>query len=103
MDKGKLETIDADDSSLLDNPLDKQRTNRRLPVPQIPQNGLSLDSKAKLHRKRECAVQILKAAMLINTDTISKMDVPKSYHESLPKVRYIDEKCWTTFWLSVYF
>lgn len=87
VEKGKSENIGTDDSSLFEEPLDKQKANWQLPVPQIPQNGLSLDSKTKLQRKRECASQILKAAMSINTDAISKMEVPKSYLESLPKVR----------------
>jgi PRONE (Plant-specific Rop nucleotide exchanger) len=57
-----------------------------LPVPRVPPGGLSEETRKRLHHKRECANQILKAAMAINGNALAEMDVPESYLESLPKV-----------------
>ncbi|KAI3508528.1 hypothetical protein L1887_23536 [Cichorium endivia] len=56
-----------------------------LPVPRVPSGGLQEDTKKQLTHKRECANQILKAAMSINSIALSDMEVPESYFESLPK------------------
>jgi hypothetical protein len=40
----------------------------------------------QLQHKRDCASQILKAAMAINSNALAEMDVPESYLDSLPKV-----------------
>lgn len=64
-----------------------------LPVPRVPPAGLSENSRKKLNHTRECASQILKAAMSINSIALADMEVPESYLESLPKVwfsTYID-------------
>lgn len=57
-----------------------------LPVPRVPSGGLKEDTRKQLTHKRECANQILKAAIAINTNALSEMEVPGSYFESLPKV-----------------
>lgn len=56
-----------------------------LPVPCISPEGLSEKSKKHLRQKRDFANQIHKAAMAINTDIISEMQVPEPYLDSLPK------------------
>ncbi|KAL7107726.1 hypothetical protein ACP275_06G073000 [Erythranthe tilingii] len=56
-----------------------------LPVPRVPSGGLPEDSRKQLTHTRECASQILKAAMAINSTSLSEMDVPDSYTETLPK------------------
>ncbi|KAI5434269.1 variant 3, Rop guanine nucleotide exchange factor 7 [Lathyrus oleraceus] len=56
-----------------------------LPVPRVPPAGLSENSRKKLNHTRECASQILKAAMSINSIALADMEVPESYLESLPK------------------
>ncbi|KAL4191564.1 hypothetical protein AMTRI_Chr07g30470 [Amborella trichopoda] len=56
-----------------------------LPVPCVPRNGLSDKSRKHLQHKRECANQILKAAMAINSSILAEMEVPESYLETLPK------------------
>ncbi|KAK9053611.1 hypothetical protein SSX86_024685 [Deinandra increscens subsp. villosa] len=56
-----------------------------LPVPRVPSGGLQQDTRKQLTHKRECANQILKAAMAINSDALAEMEVPESYYESLPK------------------
>lgn len=57
-----------------------------LPVPRVPPGSLSEETRKQIHHKRECANQILKAAMAINGNALAEMDVPVSYLESLPKV-----------------
>ncbi|CAN4075806.1 unnamed protein product [Withania somnifera] len=56
-----------------------------LPVPRVPHGGLSEDTRKELNHKRECASQILKAAMSINSMTLAEMEVPESYLDALPK------------------
>ncbi|KAL0401281.1 UNVERIFIED_CONTAM: Rop guanine nucleotide exchange factor 5 [Sesamum latifolium] len=56
-----------------------------LPVPRVPSGGLSEGTRKQLSFKRECASQILKAAMAINSIALAEMEVPESYLETLPK------------------
>ncbi|CAM8962142.1 unnamed protein product [Rhodiola kirilowii] len=56
-----------------------------LPVPRVPVAGLSEVSRKQLNHKRECANQMLKAAIAINSNALAEMEVPESYLESLPK------------------
>lgn len=57
-----------------------------LPVPCIPPGGLSEDERKHLKHQRDCANQIHKAAMAINSNTLNEMEVPESYILGLPKV-----------------
>ncbi|KAL3649552.1 Rop guanine nucleotide exchange factor 3 [Castilleja foliolosa] len=56
-----------------------------LPVPCVPTEGLSEKSKKHLRQKRDCAYQIHKAAMAINSGILAEMQIPESYMASLPK------------------
>ncbi|KAJ1694744.1 hypothetical protein LUZ63_011442 [Rhynchospora breviuscula] len=56
-----------------------------VPVPCLPDNGLSAHARKELQQKRECANQIHKAAMAINNDILAEMEVPESYIITLPK------------------
>ncbi|KAL4585078.1 hypothetical protein LXL04_009692 [Taraxacum kok-saghyz] len=56
-----------------------------LPYPKVPPNGLSEDSRKKLQQCRDCTNQILKAALAINSNVLSEMEIPNAYLESLPK------------------
>lgn len=56
-----------------------------LPTPRVPSNGMSNGARKQLQHHRECTNQILKAAMAINNQILSEMEVPSSYLESLPK------------------
>ncbi|PKI39993.1 hypothetical protein CRG98_039656 [Punica granatum] len=56
-----------------------------LPVPCVPTEGLSESSRKQLQQKRDCANQIHKAAMAINSSVLDEMDIPHSYMASLPK------------------
>ncbi|KAG9155167.1 hypothetical protein Leryth_011138 [Lithospermum erythrorhizon] len=56
-----------------------------LPVPRVPINGLSEDTRKDIQYRRDSTNQILKAAMAINSNTLAEMEVPESYLEALPK------------------
>lgn len=56
-----------------------------LPVPCIPSGGLSERSRKHLRHQRDCATQIHKAAMAINSNVLNEMEVPESYVAGLPK------------------
>ncbi|KAL1196984.1 Rop guanine nucleotide exchange factor 5 [Cardamine amara subsp. amara] len=65
--------------------IQRQEEKWWLPVPRLVPNGLTEEARTELNHKRECATQILKAAMAINSVSLTEMDVPESYLESLPK------------------
>ncbi|EPS69067.1 hypothetical protein M569_05698, partial [Genlisea aurea] len=56
-----------------------------LPIPCVPLDGLSEKFKKFLRQKRDCANQIHKAAMAINSGILSEMQIPESFLSSLPK------------------
>ncbi|CAA6656048.1 unnamed protein product [Spirodela intermedia] len=56
-----------------------------LPCPRVPPTGLSEDSRKRLQQCRDCANQILKAAMAINSGVLAEMEIPDVYLETLPK------------------
>ncbi|KAK9273557.1 hypothetical protein L1049_018367 [Liquidambar formosana] len=56
-----------------------------LPVPCVPPGGLSEKSRKHLRHKRDCANQIHKAAMAINSSILAEMEIPASYMAALPK------------------
>ncbi|MCD7453826.1 Rop guanine nucleotide exchange factor 5 [Datura stramonium] len=65
--------------------IQRQEDKWWLPVPRVPHGGLLEDTRKQLNHKRECASQILKAAMSINSITLAEMEVPESYLDALPK------------------
>ncbi|KAF1865803.1 hypothetical protein Lal_00021804 [Lupinus albus] len=56
-----------------------------LPTPKVPEDGLSDVARKFLQYQKDCVTQVLKAAMAINAQTLSEMEIPESYIESLPK------------------
>lgn len=56
-----------------------------LPVPRVPANGLSDETRKKLLYQRDCISQIFKAAKSINEQVLSEMEVPDVYWDTLPK------------------
>ncbi|KAF7843358.1 rop guanine nucleotide exchange factor 12 [Senna tora] len=56
-----------------------------LPTPKVPPEGLSENSRKFLQNQKDCVNQVLKAAMAINAQVISEIEIPESYIESLPK------------------
>lgn len=67
-------------------PPQRQEEKWWLPIPRVPPCGLSDNARKRLHHQRECTNQILKAAMAINSNLLSEMEVPEIYLEALPKV-----------------
>ncbi|KAL3838474.1 hypothetical protein ACJIZ3_023065 [Penstemon smallii] len=76
---------EADGSVSFQKTIQRQDDKWWLPVPRVPPGGLLEDTRKQLSHKRECASQILKAAMAINSIALAEMEVPESYLESLPK------------------
>ncbi|KAJ6865140.1 rop guanine nucleotide exchange factor 7-like isoform X1 [Populus alba x Populus x berolinensis] len=84
IDQGIL-APDADGSASFRRTLQRQEEKWWLPVPRVPPGGLHENSRKQLQHKRDSTNQILKAAMAINSITISDMEIPESYMEALPK------------------
>ncbi|KAK7294205.1 hypothetical protein RJT34_17091 [Clitoria ternatea] len=56
-----------------------------LPTPKVPPEGLSESARRFVQYQKDCVNQVLKAAMAINAQTISEIEIPESYIDSLPK------------------
>ncbi|KAJ6802238.1 rop guanine nucleotide exchange factor 1 [Iris pallida] len=72
-------------SSSFGRPSLRQEEKWWLPCPRVPPNGLSEGGRKRLQQLRDCANQILKAAMAINSGVLSEMEIPDAYLETLPK------------------
>ncbi|OIV98491.1 hypothetical protein TanjilG_18775 [Lupinus angustifolius] len=59
-----------------------------VPVPCVLPGGLSDKSRKHLIEKRDCANQIHKAAMAINSNVLAEIDIPETYVENLPKLKF---------------
>ncbi|KAJ1689830.1 hypothetical protein LUZ63_013985 [Rhynchospora breviuscula] len=56
-----------------------------LPTVNVPPKGLSTEAREHLQTLKDKVNQVLKAAMAINANSLSEMEVPESYIDSLPK------------------
>nr|XP_016502661.1 PREDICTED: rop guanine nucleotide exchange factor 12-like [Nicotiana tabacum] len=56
-----------------------------IPTPKVPPNGLSDVTRKWLQFQKDSVNQVLKAAMAINAQVLSEMEIPESYIDSLPK------------------
>ncbi|KAF8025591.1 hypothetical protein BT93_F2432 [Corymbia citriodora subsp. variegata] len=56
-----------------------------LPTVKVPPEGLSEATQKWLQSQKDSVNQVLKAAMAINAQVLSEMEIPDSYIESLPK------------------
>lgn len=70
---------------------EKAKNNRNndkwwLPTPKVPPDGLSVAGRKWLQSQKESVNQVHKAAMAINSQILSEMEIPENYIESLPKV-----------------
>ncbi|KAG8390048.1 hypothetical protein BUALT_Bualt01G0042900 [Buddleja alternifolia] len=84
IDQGVVAT-EGDGSISIQKAIKRQEDKWWLPVPRVPPDGLPEDTRKQLSHKRECASQILKAVMAINSIALAEMEVPESYLETLPK------------------
>jgi hypothetical protein len=57
-----------------------------LPTPSVPAGGLSADARKHLEHQKGSVNQILKAALAINAQVLSDIEVPSVYWDGLPKV-----------------
>ncbi|XP_060175470.1 rop guanine nucleotide exchange factor 5-like [Lycium barbarum] len=84
VDQGIMAAED-DGSASFRKAIQRQEDKWWLPVPRVPHGGLLEDTRKQLNHKRECASQILKAAISINSITLADIEVPDSYLDALPK------------------
>ncbi|XP_010521516.1 PREDICTED: rop guanine nucleotide exchange factor 12-like [Tarenaya hassleriana] len=56
-----------------------------IPKVKVPEEGLSESARRFLQHQKDCVNQVLKAAMAINAQVLSEMEIPESYIDSLPK------------------
>ncbi|CAN1239348.1 Rop guanine nucleotide exchange factor 12 [Linum grandiflorum] len=56
-----------------------------LPTVKVPANGLSESARKFIQTQKDSVNQVLKAAMAINAQVLSEMEIPETYIESLPK------------------
>ncbi|XP_057773110.1 rho guanine nucleotide exchange factor 8-like [Salvia miltiorrhiza] len=56
-----------------------------IPVPKVPPNGLSENTRKWLQYQKDSVNQVLKAAMAINAQVLTEMEIPETYIEALPK------------------
>ncbi|KAG6415770.1 hypothetical protein SASPL_123187 [Salvia splendens] len=56
-----------------------------IPTPKVPPNGLSEVTRKWLQYQKDSVHQVLKAAMAINAQVLTEMEIPESYIEALPK------------------
>ena len=76
------------DSSNKDNASKRNDDKWWLPTPKVPENGLSENSRKFMQYQKDCVNQVLKAAMAINAQVLSEMEIPENYIELLPKVNF---------------
>jgi len=57
-----------------------------IPTVKVPQNGLADVTRRWMQFQKDSVNQVLKAAMAINAQVLSEMEIPENYIESLPKV-----------------
>ncbi|CAM0882085.1 unnamed protein product [Alopecurus aequalis] len=74
---------DADDSEKGDSPRNGEKW--WIPTVRVPLEGLSDQSRKWLQHQKDLVGQVLKAAMAINADVLTEMEIPEEYLESLPK------------------
>ncbi|XP_073141603.1 rop guanine nucleotide exchange factor 5-like [Henckelia pumila] len=84
VDKGRI-AAEANGAVSFQKAIQRQEDKWWLPVPRVPHGGLPEDTRKQLNHRRECASQIHKAAMAINSIALAEMEVPESYSEALPK------------------
>ena len=62
----------------------EKKTNGGCLLLKVPQDGLSDKSRKNLLIQKECVTRVLKAAMSINAQVLSEIEIPENYIEALP-------------------
>ncbi|KAK4791407.1 hypothetical protein SAY86_031820 [Trapa natans] len=74
------------DSDKSDKGNDKRKDEKWwLPTCKVPPNGLSEMTRRWVQSQKDSVNQVLKAAMAINAQVLTEMEIPENYIESLPK------------------
>lgn len=63
-----------------------------IPTVKVPPKGLSDAYRKWLIFIKDSVNQVLKAAMAINAQVLSEMEIPENYIDSLPKVRIMNHE-----------
>ncbi|GMH13684.1 hypothetical protein Nepgr_015525 [Nepenthes gracilis] len=78
--------VDSKDENESENANHLRETDKWwIPTVRVPEDGLSEVTRKWLQYQRDSVHQVLKAAMAINAQILSEMQIPESYIESLPK------------------
>lgn len=83
---GGVESAEFSPSVWSGRPSVRQEDKWWLPCPKVHPKGLSEDASKRLQQCRDCTNQILKAALAINSNVLTEMEVPSAYLDTLPKV-----------------
>ncbi|CAJ1955240.1 unnamed protein product [Sphenostylis stenocarpa] len=73
------------DSSDKDSSRKKNDDKWWLPTPKVPADGLSDAARKFISYQKDSVNQVLKAAMAINAQILTEIEIPESYIDSLPK------------------
>ncbi|KAK9715347.1 hypothetical protein RND81_06G159000 [Saponaria officinalis] len=84
-DKKEFSYVDFKDANEAEKAGQRNCEKWWIPTVKIPPGGLSDTSKKWLQQQKDAVNQVLKAAMAINAQVLSEMEIPESYIESLPK------------------
>ncbi|XP_010241894.1 PREDICTED: rop guanine nucleotide exchange factor 3-like [Nelumbo nucifera] len=84
VDQGNLPLI-TNPSGSFQSVIHQKKDKWWLPVPCVPPGGLSEHSRKQLQHKHDCANQMHKAAMAINSSILTEMEVSEIYIAALPK------------------
>ncbi|PIN12250.1 hypothetical protein CDL12_15152 [Handroanthus impetiginosus] len=84
-DQNEFYYASKDDDDSQKGPAARKDDKWWIPVPKVPANGLSEATRKWLQYQKDSVNQVLKAAMAINAQVLSEMEIPESYIESLPK------------------
>ncbi|GFZ11789.1 RHO guanyl-nucleotide exchange factor 12 [Actinidia rufa] len=83
-DQYEFSYVSKDDESVKGEP--KRKDDQWwIPTPKVPPDGLSEVTRKWLQFQKDCVNQVLKAAMAINAQVLSEMEIPEDYIDSLPK------------------
>lgn len=83
--------VDSKDLSEADKSASRDEDKWWIPTVKIPPGGLSDPTKKWIQQQKDAVNQVLKAAMAINAQVLSEMEIPESYIESLPKVFFFSQ------------
>ncbi|XP_054787815.1 rho guanine nucleotide exchange factor 8-like [Prosopis cineraria] len=75
----------GDDESEASNNNHRKSDKWWLPTVKVPPDGLSDAGRKWMYIQKDSVTQVLKAAMAINAQVLSEMEIPENYIESLPK------------------